>query len=64
MKEQASTGTESISCHIIDLSGQNDKKGITNNTCERLSPLEEFNTLHRHVSGVRASIKMQESDIV
>ena len=31
---------------------------------ERLSPLEEFNNLHRHVDGVRASIKLHQSDIV
>ena len=33
-------------------------------TIERLSPLEQFNTLHRHVNGARASIKLKESDIV
>ena len=32
--------------------------------CERMSPLEEFNTLHRHCEGVRQSIKMKESSIV
>ena len=31
---------------------------------ERVSPLEEFNTLHRFHSGVRASIKLKESDLV
>ena len=30
---------------------------------ERLSPLEQFNTLYRHVSGARASIKLKESDM-
>ena len=28
-------------------------------TSERLSPLEQFNTLHRHVNGARASIKLK-----
>ena len=32
--------------------------------CERVSPLEEFNTLHRHCEGVRKSIKLKESSIV
>ena len=31
---------------------------------ERVSPLEEFNTLHRHTEGVRKSIKLKESSIV
>ena len=31
---------------------------------DRVSPLEEFNTLHRHHPGVRASIKLKESDLV
>ena len=31
---------------------------------ERVSPLEEFNTLHRNQSSVRASIKLKESDLV
>ena len=31
---------------------------------ERMSPLEEFNTLHRNTEGVRKSIKMKESSIV
>ena len=30
----------------------------------RVSPLEEFNTLHRHREGVRKSIKLKESSIV
>ena len=30
----------------------------------RVSPLEEFNTLHRHTEGVRRSIKLKESSIV
>ena len=30
----------------------------------RVSPLEEFNTLHRHTEGVRKSIKLKESSIV
>ena len=30
----------------------------------RVSPLEEFNTLHRHREGVRQSIKLKESSIV
>jgi hypothetical protein len=62
VKDQASKETENTNYNIIDLREQNDK--INNNNCERLSPLEEFNTLHRHVSGVRASIKLKESDIV
>ena len=33
-------------------------------TSERLSPLEQFNTLHRHVTGARADIKLKESHIV
>lgn len=37
--------------------GQED--GVT-----RVSPLEEFNTLHRHREGVRKSIKLKESSIV
>ena len=32
--------------------------------CERMSPLEEFNSLHRHCEGVRKSIKLKESSIV
>ena len=32
--------------------------------CERMSPLEEFNTLHRNKEGVRKSIKIKESSIV
>ena len=28
-------------------------------TSERLSPLEQFNTLHRHVTGARADIKLK-----
>ena len=39
--------------------GEND-----NGVNERFSPLEEFNTLHKHVQGVRASIKLKESNIV
>jgi hypothetical protein len=31
---------------------------------EMMSPLEEFNTLHRNTEGVRKSIKMKESSIV
>ena len=31
---------------------------------ERVSPLEEFNTLHRNQSSVRASIKLKESGLV
>ena len=31
---------------------------------ERMSPLEEFNTLHRHCEGVRRSIKVKDSSIV
>ena len=31
---------------------------------ERLSPLEEFNNLHKHVNGVRASIKLKDSNII
>ena len=31
---------------------------------ERISPLEEFNTLFRHADCVRKSIKLKESDIV
>ena len=31
---------------------------------ERMSPLEEFNTLHNHCQGVRRSIKVKESSIV
>ena len=64
VKEQANKETDYLSCNVIDLSAQNDKIGINTNNCERLSPLEEFNTLHRHASGVRASIKLKESDIV
>ena len=29
-----------------------------------VSPLEEFNMLHRNVEGVRASIKLKESDVI
>ena len=32
--------------------------------CERMSPLEEFNTLHRNTEGVRRSIKVKDSSIV
>ena len=32
--------------------------------CERMSPLEEFNNLHRHCEGVRRDIKVKESSIV
>ena len=67
VKEHADKETDNTSCNIIDLSKQYDKSESTNNnnnTCERLSPLEEFNTLHRHVSWVRASIKLKQSDIV
>ena len=38
------------------------KDEITNH--QEVSPLEEFNTLHRNVDGVRASIKLKESDVV
>ena len=31
---------------------------------ERMSPLEEFNTLHRHCEGIRRDIKVQDSSIV
>ena len=31
---------------------------------ERVSPLEEFNTLHRNVDNIRASIKVRESKVV
>jgi len=31
---------------------------------ERLSPLEEFNTLHNHVKEIRASIRLRESNVV
>ena len=37
---------------------------IDSDHCERMSPLEEFNTLHRHCEGVRKSIKLKESSIV
>jgi len=45
-------------------STNSDIDNIGNSTNERLSPLEEFNTLHKHVDGVRASIKLKESHIV
>ena len=35
-----------------------------NKVVDRVSPLEEFNALHRHHPGVRASIKLKESDLV
>jgi len=42
--------------------------GVSGRVCDRLServsPLEEFNTLHRHHPGVRASIKLKESGLV
>ena len=31
---------------------------------ERLSPLEEFNTLHNYVKEIRASIRLRESNVV
>ena len=31
---------------------------------ERMSPLEEFNSLHNHSEGMRRSIKVKESNIV
>ena len=37
---------------------------LNSDKCERMSPLEEFNTLHRHCAGVRRSIKVNESSIV
>ena len=37
---------------------------VDSDHCERVSPLEEFNTLHRHCEGVRKSIKLKESSIV
>ena len=37
---------------------------IHSDICERISPLDEFNTLHRHSEGVRRSIKVKESSIV
>ena len=44
---------------------ENTESDFEKNTVnERLSPLEEFNTLHKHISGVRASIKLKESNIV
>ena len=43
---------------------KNDIRIKKTKTSERLSPLEQFNTLHRHVNGARASIKLKESDIV
>jgi len=45
-------------------STNSDIESIGNSINERLSPLEEFNTLHKHVDGVRASIKLKESHIV
>ena len=32
--------------------------------CERMSPLEEFNTLRRNFEGVKRSIKVRESSVV
>ena len=37
---------------------------MNSDRCERMSPLEEFNTLHRHTEGVRRSIKVKDSSIV
>ena len=37
---------------------------VGSDTGERMSPLEEFNTLHRHTDTVRKSIKLKESSIV
>ena len=45
-----------------------DRRGLDTGSLEqeerRVSPLEEFNTLHRHTEGVRRSIKLKESSIV
>ena len=37
---------------------------INSDICEIMSPLEEFNTLHRHCEGGRRDIKVKESSIV
>ena len=37
---------------------------VTSDLCERMSPLEEFNTLHRHTDTVRKSLRIKESSIV
>ena len=39
-------------------------QSMNSDRCERMSPLEEFNTLHRNTEGVRRSIKVKESSIV
>ena len=48
--------------HVLDehLSRRKSYDGLS----DRVSPLEEFNTLHRNQSSVRASIKLKESDLV
>merc|ERR1719233_1776931 len=37
---------------------------VTSDLCERMSPLEEINTLHRHTDTVRKSLRIKESSIV
>ena len=37
---------------------------VISEPCERMSPLEEFNTLHRHTDTVRKSLRIKESSIV
>ena len=37
---------------------------VPSDLCERMSPLEEFNTLHRHTDTVRKSLRIKESSIV
>ena len=50
--------------HVQGLSVDSDEGQEEGDAVTRVSPLEEFNTLHRHREGVRKSIKLKESSIV
>lgn len=55
VEDDLDTSVESVPTQIISVSSDHG---------ERMSPLEEFNTLYRHSQSVRKSIKLKESSIV
>ena len=55
VEDDLNSSVESVPTQIVSVSSDHG---------ERMSPLEEFNTLYRHSQSVRKSIKLKESSIV